>query len=325
MTTGFIPSFTTRETTPRKPMVVFGIPSFMGSPCEEFMISYIDTISALGNAGIPSATVFVPRDPYLSKARNNIATNFIRGWPMATHLFFLDDDIGWPGSKVVEFVKRDLDLITGVYPKKTDAGEYPCQVMLDDNGGLIEKDGLVKAVLAPTGFMCIKRHVLEKMAAQSGMYVDTTNPNPTDANLHFNIFDMGFFLPSGERPVNQGGKIGEFWGEDYYFVRRWRDMGGEVWVDPHIDFSHRGSKVWRGNFQSLIMAWREQQKVKDDERDRNATGGIAAGDPAAGAVARSGGLAEPPGRGLPGAEGTVRTQDGAAAGGTESAAADERA
>lgn len=251
------------------PLILFAIPSYTGAPCGEFMVSWTETLGALGQAGIPSGVCWVPQDPYLSKARNKAATLFLTQWPMATHLFFLDDDIGWPAQKVVEFIRRDVDLITGVYPKKTDNLEFPAQLMLED-GKIVERDGLLKAALAPTGFMCIKRHVLEKMAARSGQYLDTTNPAATE--WQFNIFDNGFFMPSGEVPTNQGGVKGEFWGEDYYFVRKWRDLGGDVWIDPDIEFTHRGSKAWRGNFKSAIVAWQEQQKVEANGTDARPTG-----------------------------------------------------
>lgn len=243
------------------PLILFGIPSFAGAPCEEFFVSWTATLSALGAAGIPSGTCMAAHDPYLGKVRNKIATEFLTQWPQATHLFFLDDDIGWPAQKVVDMIRHDVDLVAGVYPKKTDNPEYPVQLAMED-GQPIEKNGLYKAALAPTGFMCIKRHVLERLAAKAGQYLDTTNPNASV--WQFNIFDNGFFLPSGEVPLNQGGVRGEFWGEDYYFGRKWRDMGGDIWIDPDIEFSHRGSKAWRGNFNHAILAWREQQKAENN-------------------------------------------------------------
>ena len=230
-----------------KPVVHFGIPSFAGAPCQEFVPSYVETLVALGAAGIASSMTLAPGDPYLSKVRNRIAYDFLTQWTSATHLFFLDDDIGWAPHKVVEFVERDLDVIAGAYPKKSDKGEYPCQMDTDASGMPFEENGLWRAKLAPTGFMCIKRRVLERMAAESGQYRDSTKIG--DQAAHWNIFDMGWFLPSGERPTNQGGVMGEFWGEDYYFCRRWRDMGGEIWIDPDILFTHRGSLAWAGNFR----------------------------------------------------------------------------
>ena len=242
----------------KRPFVVFAVATYTGAACHEFQQSFVETLAALATAGIPSATLTVAGDPYLSKARNRLATDFLTNWPAATHIFYLDDDVGWPGAKVAEFVQRDEDVIGGLYPKKTDAQEWPMQ--LDLVGGMpVECNGLYRMLLAPTGFLCVRRSVMERMAAASEQYFDTTKPvNP---DRHWNIFDMGWFLPDGSRPTPAAGRMGEFWGEDYYFCRRWRDMGGTIWVDPDIEFSHRGPKSWRGNFKPTLDAWIAQQKA----------------------------------------------------------------
>jgi hypothetical protein len=37
-------------------------------------------------------------------------------------------------------------------------------------------------------------------------------------------------------------------GEDIYFCRRWCETGEFLWIDSDVTFTHRGSKVWKGNF-----------------------------------------------------------------------------
>jgi hypothetical protein len=59
-----------------------------------------------------------------------------------------------------------MGFLCGVYPKKQDNQEFPVTLMMKD-GKVIKRDHLYKADLVPTGFMRIKRHVLEKMAARS--------------------------------------------------------------------------------------------------------------------------------------------------------------
>ena len=249
-----------------RPLVVFGIATYTGAACHEFQQSFVETLSALAAAGIPSATLTVQGDPYLSKARNRLAADFLTKWQAASHLFFLDDDIGWPGHKVAEFVQREEDVIGGIYPKKADDAQWPMQLDADKDGNLIERNGLYRAMLAPTGFLCVRRHVMEKMAATAEQYLDTTHP--TAPPFHWNIFDMGWFLPDGTRPMPAAGRKGEFWGEDYYFCRRWRDMAGEIWIDPAIEFTHSGRKAWRGSLKPALDAWiaeREKAQAKAAE------------------------------------------------------------
>jgi hypothetical protein len=37
-------------------------------------------------------------------------------------------------------------------------------------------------------------------------------------------------------------------GEDIFFCRQMIAMGEHVWIDSDMDFTHRGSKAWKGNF-----------------------------------------------------------------------------
>lgn len=37
------------------------------------------------------------------------------------------------------------------------------------------------------------------------------------------------------------------YGEDYSFCRRWRDIGGRVWIDPEIRMGHCGYKTFVGS------------------------------------------------------------------------------
>ena len=230
-----------------KPVVLFAVTSFTGSVCREFLPSLIESLGILGQRGIASQLSIVPGDPYLSKARNRCAYEFLAHHLAATHLFFLDDDLGWQPDAVARLLDHDVDLVAGCYPKKTDKGEWPCQIDTDSDGNPHARGPLWRAKLAPTGFMCIKRTVVERMAASAMMYVDTSATGWT--TLQWNIFDMGCFLSDGSRPIDQAGQVGQFWGEDYYFCRKWRDMGGEIWIDPDIMFTHRGSMAWAGNFR----------------------------------------------------------------------------
>ncbi len=248
-----------------KPVILFGITSFSGSVCREFLPSFVETMTVLGAAGIASSICMVPGDPYLSKARNSIVFRFLTKSPGATHLFFLDDDLGWPAQKALDLINHDVDVVAGCYPKKTDKGEYPCQIDVDADGTWKQHNGLWRAKLAPTGFMCIKRHVLEKMAARSGLYVDSTTIGATDAQ--WNVFDMGWRTNEGDCPQEQAGIAGQWWGEDYYFCRKWRDMGGEVWIDPDIMFTHRGSLAWGGNFKQATEKFFADLAVKPPEAE----------------------------------------------------------
>jgi len=161
----------------------------------------------------------------------------LQGLPECQDLFFIDDDVGrWPPHKVLEFINRPEPVVGGVYPARSDEPHYNVQIKLID-GKVQERHGLYRVAQLPTGFMRIKREVIEHFAAKSPTYGWTQVGG--DIRTLFNIFDRGV--------VN-----GEFWGEDAMFCQRCLEDDIEMWVDPDIEFSHRGSKAWKGSFKPSL-------------------------------------------------------------------------
>ena len=263
-----------------QPFVFLAIPSFRGQPEREFVLSLMQTQKALAEAGINYVLSMLAGDPYLSKVRDRLASAFLTTWPQATDFFFLDDDIGWQPHKVVEFIRRPQDVVCGVYPKKQDPLEFPTTLEIDDAQNMIWDGDLVQSHLAPTGFMRIKRRVLEKMAMHAPRYYESSATG--EQLLLWSIFEARFVdLKMHELArtdldalshedaimhlkralgVTTGQEIGQFWGEDYWFTERWRRMGGKIWVDPEIEFTHRGSKAWAANFGHSVRATMARQK-----------------------------------------------------------------
>jgi hypothetical protein len=40
--------------------------------------------------------------------------------------------------------------------------------------------------------------------------------------------------------------------EDYTFCKRWRDMGGKVWLDKSIRLDHIGRKMFKGDVSKIF-------------------------------------------------------------------------
>lgn len=262
------------------PFVFLGIPSFRGAPEREFVLSMIETQKALSDAGINYVVSLLAGDPYLAKVRDRIVADFLTRWPMATDFFFIDDDVGWPARKVVEFIRRPQDVVCGVYPKKQDSLSFPATLELTADDQFIWDGDLCLSHLAPTGFMRIKRHVLEKMAMSASRYYETSATG--EQLLLWSIFQARFVdlkmndlaktdldalshedaIAHLKRAlgVTTGQDIGQFWGEDYWFTERFRAMGGQIWVDPDIQFTHRGSKAWSSTFGDSVRATMARQK-----------------------------------------------------------------
>lgn len=237
------------ELTPAPPPgarhVIFATPALTHWVSLEHHDSMIRTEWLMAKADISTGHVQQGGDPYLSKVRSKLATDFLRDHPTATDLFFIDDDVGWPAEKVLEFLERPEDILAGVYPKKSEKLDFPVELMFDtDKGELEERDGLVRAIGVPTGFLRIRRHVIEKMALASKEFME---PDVHGVQRTYKaIFEMGI------------AEDGRWWGEDYAWSRRATSMGFEIWVDPGITFSHRGTRAWVNSLGNYMGQYRDK-------------------------------------------------------------------
>jgi hypothetical protein len=114
------------------------------------------------------------------------------------------------------------------------------EIVSDKDTGLIEVDGV------PAGFLRISTRLLRAMVDHYWhlKYEDTTALNWTAWSLFdFQLVD------------------GRYWGEDFVFCRRLRAMGGKIWVDPYLTFSHIGAK----GFQGSLAEWLRAEVARNSE------------------------------------------------------------
>ena len=215
--------------------VVFATPCLSYNVSTEWLHAHDDTLLLLQGMGIEQSWVQVSGDCYLARVRNRLVHKFLKEFPQATHLFFIDDDVGWEPAAVPRLLADDLDIVCGIYPYKQDKVSFPA-VMTERDGKAVERDGLYLADRVPTGFLCIRRNVLEQVASVSRVF-RYPEQDGTESWCP-EIFRMGVY---GD----------QWWGEDFDFCNRWREMGGEIWVDPNIEFSHSGRKTWKGKLMDV--------------------------------------------------------------------------
>jgi len=106
----------------------------------------------------------------------------------------------------------------------------------------IEKN-LAKVKHLATGFMMIKRNVIEKMsmAFPSTKYVDDVNfLKPNENDFAYALFDCGV-------------EEGHYFSEDWLFCHRWSKMGGTIWIDVSISLTHTGIEDYRGCYIASMM------------------------------------------------------------------------
>lgn len=217
------------------------MPSLSGRPDIATQLAITDTLVACKGAGVPVHYKPVIGDSIISRSRNYLVADFLRS--DCTDLIMVDDDLWWNPGSIQRLLSHPCDLVGGVYPKRQDAIEYPVRrksgAKVDLNTGLLEVE------LLPTGFLRMTRACLEKMIA--------ANPQLRyrDRNFPDMEFHALFWVELGKSLDDDTGAL-EVWGEDFTFCRRWRELGGSVWLDTLIHFKHIGRKAWDGCYAEAM-------------------------------------------------------------------------
>jgi hypothetical protein len=220
-------------------LVVIATPAYGGLVTLDYLYSFMDACDALRARGVASMLVTTGGESLIQRARNIMCARFL-ALPDASHLIFIDADLKFDGEAVIRLLCHDRDIVCGVYPLKTLPIEYAFHPLLDKHGHTRRDpvSGAIEIEHGSTGFMCIKRTVLEQLSLayweEKFRAPVGSGLTPEEERWLFNFF-----------PVTVDEEI--LWSEDYGFCKRWRALGGEVWMDPAITLSHRGSFLYRGD------------------------------------------------------------------------------
>lgn len=193
--------------------------------------SLFHSSAALSNAGIAFELCILSGDCHVDDARNFLVRNFLES--DCTDLVFLDADVAWPEKHLVELCQYDRDVVAGLYPLKSRAERFPVRLLPGDI--LSEHDGLIEVESVPTGFLRIRRSVLEKLADQAPKYLRPDDPRGPVALIF-------------ERTLEAQTR----WGGDYTFCRKWRALGGKIYIAPEMVLDHYGEMMFSGSVAGYL-------------------------------------------------------------------------
>ena len=242
--------------------MMIATPCYGGLIHEPYLRGLLSLATQVSSAGYPIHLATVVNESLITRARNELVKHFLM--TDCTHLIFIDADIGFSPEDVLRLVSHNKDIVVGAYPLKglrwsnlaelkdhTDpetvrntVTEYVVnfEFSSEENlkaGRLDVVDGLIEVKDAGTGFMCIKREVIEKMieAMPELEYKKEARflMNDKDDGVRWAVFD-------GEIDKDDG----RYLSEDYLFCRRWQRLGGKVWLDPEITLTHMGTYAFQG-------------------------------------------------------------------------------
>jgi hypothetical protein len=176
-------------------------------------------------------------DSLIAHARNAIVGKFMLS--DATDLICLDADVGTVPGAFTRLMTHRVNFVAGLYRAKSEPENYMVRLLSSDVRGDPRTD-LLEVESVPFGLVRLTRACIEDMIRE---YADESFVSHMDNLKCWNLF-------------NTEVRDGQFWGEDYYFCRKWRAIGGRVWVDWEIPTTHTAhdGKVYRGHFGNWVRS-----------------------------------------------------------------------
>jgi len=209
-------------------------PAYDSKVFVDYLTSLIATLKILETNGIAYDIGVENGDCYVAKARNKLTRKFLES--DCTHLLFIDADVGWDADKIMNVISSDYDVCLGAYPMKSKDDKFPLHLGSDESGCLIQDGDYLRLQMGPTGFMCIKRNVLEKVREKESLLIEYTGE---EGKKEWNFFHCGTM-------------DGQWWGEDTAFCRKVAKHGFQIWCYTDVTFRHWGTKAWQNNCKEFL-------------------------------------------------------------------------
>jgi hypothetical protein len=199
---------------------------------------------------VDSLYVFSSTESLVPNARNVLTHEFLES--QATHLMWIDADIGFNAMDIVSMLIADKDIVCGIYPKKevdwarvaravkagvppeelsNHAGLFAVKLLDDSAGGFAaDSDGLLEIAAGGTGFMLIKRGVFDTLSEVVPEYA----PDRTSIKEYY--------------ATTTDPESGRLITEDYHFCGLARSHGFKIYAAPWVRLGHAGTYVFDRRF-----------------------------------------------------------------------------
>jgi hypothetical protein len=252
--------------------IFIATPMYGGMCTGQYTSSLLELVSNLGALGHEVIYSKVYNESLITRARNAMANEFLAS--DCDYLLFIDADHGFKANEIVKMIDSDVDLIGAIYPMKSVNWERIMAAHglgkkdLEKYGGYFSanlkqtNDGKTTIVLdkpfevdnVATGMMLIKRNVFEKMIPSC----ETYSPAKSNGIIDHDKKVYEFFK-------TEISKDKTLLSEDYYFCKKWQELGGAVYAAPWVQITHFGSYEFSGSFAMSIMLQAEIEAKEEKE------------------------------------------------------------
>jgi hypothetical protein len=220
----------------RKQHIHFCLPMYGGQCNEATFIAMIKFGIIAGKLGLNYSIDTMVNESLIPRGRNNLVAKMLHN-SAATHLMFIDVDLGFEPEAILRLLVANQDVVGGVYPMK----RIPIRYVINTVPDPVMFGDLVEVSTLGTGFMLVKREVLEKMivAHPELKYRDNIGIGQQYEPLMYGLFDTMI------------DKDDNYLSEDWTFCYLWRLMGGKIFADTGIKLDHTGYHKYEGDVAEL--------------------------------------------------------------------------
>lgn len=252
------------------PNLLVATPLYGGAEAE-YLRSVIGLTGAAMRRGMGCSFAFLSNNASISRARNVLAGAFLQ--TDATHMVFIDGDIGFDPDVLVDLVARmqaddrlavvgapcpkrriNWHLVASAAAKGLGQGNpaaleaYSGMFALDalDPQASFRVDELLELARVGTGLMVIRRDVITALCARHPELRYTPDALDRESGLgadHLYALFQPMIDPDSRHLMS----------DDYAFCRRVRDAGYRIWLAPWMRTSHTGPARFAGTLADLAQ------------------------------------------------------------------------
>jgi hypothetical protein len=238
------------------PTVFIATPMYGGMAAGIYTVSMVQLSAIFLKNRVDSLYAATSSESLVPNARNILTHQFLES--QATHLMWIDADIGFNALDIVSMLIADKDIVCGIYPKKevdwarvaqavragvppeelsNHAGLFAIKLLegpADDDFGA-DSDGLLEIAAGGTGFMLIKRGVFETLSEVVPEYAPDREGGAATLIKEFYATTTD---PESGRLIS----------EDIHFCMLARSHGYKIYAAPWVRVSHAGTYVFDRRF-----------------------------------------------------------------------------
>lgn len=256
------------------PIIAVLTPCFGGMVTAAYHSSMLDFQPACYARGVSLRSKLIAGDALITRARAELVAWFLDS--DATHLLFVDADIGFEPEQLFRMLKFNADVVAAAYPTKSinftkiardalagrpnlKSASLTYVVAWKDGASVEAKDGFARVRFAGTGFLLVRREAISKLcAAHPELRYRSTHAVGQSAAQQGSQHRFALFDPMIEPGT------GEYLSEDYAFCKRWTDLGGDIWMDLQSKLDHIGFCTFHGDLSTQLSKRNEMTTLQSE-------------------------------------------------------------